>query len=218
MPLCHILNHFYMKLSPDELQQNGYILLDKMDHRDLVPFVKLYLNKRTWSSAMYYLSMFTSFAILLICFGKFYSSGMINLPKGLAHVSLGVVCSLLLIPFHELLHAFAYKLQGAKQTSYDMNLRKFYFLAIADKFVASRREFQIVALFPFVVISLALLFSALIAGETWKITLLTTLTIHSMFCSGDFALLSYFEVNRGLHVVTYDDKEHKISFFYGKEK
>ncbi len=54
-------------------------------------------------------------------------------------------------------------------------------------------------------------------GEPWKVTLFTTLLIHSIACSGDFALLSYFEFNRKKNIVTYDDKENKVSFFYGKE-
>ena len=34
-------------------------------------------------------------------------------------------------------------------------------------------------------------------------------------CSGDFGLLSYFEFNKDKQVVTYDDIENKISYFYG---
>lgn len=35
-------------------------------------------------------------------------------------------------------------------------------------------------------------------------------------CSGDFGLLSYFEYHKNKHVVTYDDVENQISYFYGK--
>jgi hypothetical protein len=130
----------------------------------------------------------------------------------------GVLLILALIPLHEWLHAIAYKFTGAKKTSFDMNLKRFYFLAIADRFVANKQEFQFVALCPFVIITLALLIAAFFSGESWIVTLFTTLTIHSMACSGDFALLSYFEFNRKKNIVTYDDKENKVSFFYGKEK
>jgi hypothetical protein len=65
---------------------------------------------------------------------------------------------------------------------------------------------------------LALLITSFLTGEVWKVMLFTTLMIHTIACSGDFALLSYFEFNRKKEVVTYDDKENKVSFFYGREK
>jgi len=54
-----------------------------------------------------------------------------------------------LIPSHEYIHVLAYKSKGAKNTSCDANLKKFYFMAIAYRFVANKKEFQIVALAPF---------------------------------------------------------------------
>ena len=91
-------------------------------------------------------------------------------------------------------------------------------MAIADKFVTNKREFIIVALAPFLVISLALLITSSLTGEVWEVTLFTTLMIHTIACAGDFALLSYFEFNRKKEVVTYDEKENKVSFFYVKSK
>ena len=35
-------------------------------------------------------------------------------------------------------------------------------------------------------------------------------------CSGDFGLLNYFEFNKEKQIVTYDDVENKISYFYGQ--
>jgi hypothetical protein len=112
----------------------------------------------------------------------------------------------------------AYKLVGAKNTSYDVNLKKFYFLAIADKFVTSELEFKIVALAPFLTITMALLAFSFLSGDLWKVSIFTALMTHSIGCSGDFALLSYFEFYKEKKVVTYDDKENNVSFFYGKEK
>jgi hypothetical protein len=42
-----------------------------------------------------------------------------------------------------------------------------------------------------------------------------TLLLHTAFCSGDFALLSYFEKHRARKVVTYDDVPSGVSYFYG---
>jgi hypothetical protein len=207
-----------VKLEPAELEEKGYVLLEKMDHSALVPFVKKFMNKRTWASSIYYLSIVLSFSLLVFLCMKVYRSGNHTASKIPLHMSLGAVFILVLIPLHEFIHATVYKLRGARKTSFDMNLKKFYFLALADQFVASRREFRMVALAPFLVISSVLLAAALFTGVLWSITMLTTLMIHSALCSGDFALLSYFEYNKQQEVVTYDDKESKISFFYGKKK
>ena len=207
-----------MKLKPEELEENGYVLLDEMNHKDIVPFVKTFLHKRTWSSSFYYLSVIVSFSLLLFFCVKYYHSGIFSIVKILLQILFGVLLTLALVPFHEWIHALAYKSQGAKQTSFDANLKRFYFLAIADHFVTSKWEFIIVALAPFLVISLALFIASYLSGESWKVTLFTTLAIHSLACAGDFALLSYFEFNKQKKVVTYDDKKNKVSFFYGREK
>ena len=206
-----------MNLKPEELRENGYVLLDEMNHADIVPFVKKYMRKKTRSSSLYYASVIVSFFLVIFFCIKYYRSGACSIDKILIQIFLGILLTLALIPFHEWIHAIAYKSQGAKKTSFDANIKKFYFLAIADRFVADKREFQIVALAPFIIISIALIIASLMTGECWKISVFTTLLIHSFACSGDFALLSYFDAHRKKEVVTYDDKENKVSFFYGRE-
>ena len=205
-----------MNLKPEELGENGYILLDEMNHAEIVPFVKKFLHKRTWFSSFYYLSVIISFALLLFFCMNLYHSRNHGISKILLQISFGIPLTLAFIPIHELIHALAYKLQGAKKTSFDYNFQRFYFLAIADKFVTSKREFKIIALSPFLAISFVLLIASYLTGEWWRVTILTSLMIHTIACSGDFALLSYFEFNRQKKVITYDDKENKVSFFYGK--
>jgi hypothetical protein len=36
-----------MKVRPEELQENGYILLDHLNHQELVPFIQTYIRKWT---------------------------------------------------------------------------------------------------------------------------------------------------------------------------
>ncbi|MBK7234060.1 MAG: DUF3267 domain-containing protein [Saprospiraceae bacterium] len=123
---------------------------------------------------------------------------------------------MLLIPLHEYIHVLAYKSQGATNTSYDVNLKKFYFMALADKFVANKREFKIAALAPFIVITTTLIILLFLANTNLKLTISAVLFAHTAMCSGDFGLLSYFEFNKEKQIVTYDDVENKISYFYGK--
>jgi Putative zincin peptidase len=207
-----------MKLSPEELADNGYILLGSLDHKKLIPFVNTYLKKWTRFSVIYLVSNLILIASIIFCFWQNYGSDNFNFGDGLMYFSIGFLIAFLLIPIHEYIHVLAYKSQGADQTSYDYNLKKFYFMAIADKFVASRKEFQIVALAPVVAITTVLLFLLFFAGNLWIFTILGTLLIHTAFCSGDFGLLSYFDFHKDKEVVTYDDKENGISYFYGKTR
>ncbi|SEG20937.1 Putative zincin peptidase [Halpernia humi] len=205
-----------MKIKPEELTQKGYVQLDSLGHKELVPFIQTYMKKKTKFALFYYVSNFIIFALA----GYFFIEGY-NLPSykfgdRFSYFSLGLAIAFALVPLHEFIHVLAYKSQGATKTSYDANLRKFYFMALADKFVANKKEFQVVALAPFMVITSALIVLLFLVNSNWIITIVGILLAHTAMCSGDFGLLSYFEFNKEKQVVTYDDVENKISYFYGQ--
>ena len=50
----------------------------------------------------------------------------------------------------------------------------------------------------------------------WILTIIGVLLTNTAMYSCDFGLLSYFDFNKDKQVVTYDDIENKISYFYGK--
>ncbi len=203
-----------MKIQPESLLENSYTLLDTLDHQDIMPFLQQYIKKKTISAIFYYtfcgisLGVIGAYAALL-----YFSSGF----KGedvFFHVSLGCLLPFLLIPLHEYLHAIAYKWVGASNTSYDVNWKKFYFMAVADKFVANRQEFLVVAWLPFTVISLLSFLLCWVTPPLWGLTMTTTIGIHAAFCSGDFALISYFEYHKDKELITFDDVTNKVSYFY----
>jgi len=206
-----------MKIKPEELEQQGYLLMDNLGHRDIIPFVKKYIKTKTFYSVLYKLINVIAAFLLGIWLWKCDYYNNVSIGKGLNYLSYGIFMALALIPLHEFIHVLAYKSQGATKTSYDANLKKFYFMAIADQFVANKKEFTIVALAPFTVISAALLIMFIFSGPLFSITILSTFLTHTACCSGDFGLLSYFEVHRDKMIVTYDDKSNGISYFYGKE-
>ncbi len=204
-----------MKIKPDELSENGYVLIDKLEHKELVQFLRTYMKKRTKYSILYYISNFIVFGLV----GYFFVQGF-NLPNysfgdRFTDFSYGLAIAFGLLPLHEYIHVLAYKSQGATNTSYDANLKKFYFMALADKFVANKKEFEVVALAPFMTITFTLIICLLLANTNWTLTISSVLLAHTAMCSGDFGLLSYFEFNKEMQTVTYDDVENKISYFYG---
>jgi len=205
-----------MKLNPNELSENGYQLHDELDHQELVPFIQLYMKKRTAISSIY----FAANMLLIVFVGYLFITGFkepdFNIVERFGQVSIGFLLAFLLLPLHEYIHVLAYKSQGATHTSYDMNLKKFYFMALADRFVANRKEFIIVALAPFLTISVILIFLAMMLHHDTTLLIIAILLAHTAMCSGDFGLLSYFEFHKEKEIVTYDDVEKKVSYFYEK--
>ena len=207
-----------MKIKPEELQENGYILLDHLNHKELVPFIQTYIRKWTKFSVIYYcfnllIAGFTGYLLV----SDFNSENYSFFIK-FSNLSLGLALALLLVPLHEYIHVLAYKMNGATNTSYDADFKKFYFMALADKYVANKREFQIVALAPFLVISTILITCIFLLNENWKLSVMATLLAHTAMCSGDFGLLSYFDYHRDKDIVTYDEVESNISYFYVRQK
>jgi len=208
--------HLEMKIRPDQLPEKGYFLLDKLEHKELPVFLRKYLNKRTTISIVFYgLNIFFLLIAIFLFVVNFQQEMLTNLDWAY-HYFIGFSIAFLLVPLHEYIHVLAYKSQGAKITSYDSNIKKFYFMALADKFVANKNEFRIVALAPFISITIILLLLLTISSYNWLLTILGILLCHTAMCSGDFALLCYFEFHSDKEVVTYDDVENKISYFYGR--
>lgn len=207
-----------MKIKPEALTSQGYILYEKLGHMDLVPFIRTYLKKNTKYKLLYYLCNIGNLALVIYYFVHNIQIHQLRFITCLNHFSYGIGLALALVPLHEYLHVIAYKSQGAVHTSYDVNIRKFYFMALADKFVANKKEFEIVALTPFITITVLLLITLLLISVKWQLTVVGTLLAHTAMCSGDFGMLSYFEWNKTKQMVTYDDVNEKISYFYIREK
>jgi len=208
-----------MKLSPEELESNGYELIETLEHKELVPFVKKYLYRY----GFWPLSYFGFVVAMLLAIGALagYMIAVkqnILLPDILGKTILGCALSFLLIPLHEYIHAIAYRGCGAKEVSFDADLKKMVFMAIAHRFVAGSKEFRFVAIAPFATISILSFAIIPFLGGHYIFTALGLIFMHAAFCGGDFAMLSYLDLHKDLEVVTWDDKENKVTFFYGKSK
>jgi len=120
----------------------------------------------------------------------------------------------IVIPVHEAIHGLAYFLLGARKIRFGAKLKQFAFYSVAEDFVTTRTAFYILALSPFIILSVANLFGFFwvrgIAGYTY----LSILFFHSTMCAGDFALMSYYEVHRNKELYTFDDVKNRISYFY----
>ena len=199
------------------LHQQGYSLDYALNHQDLIPFVKKYLFKKNrFTIAFLILNLLFVAAWLFLSiyygFGKTLSVGHI-----VSCSTFGIVIAILLAPLHELLHGAAYRLCGAPVVSYKANWKKLYFMAIADQFITGRKAFYFIGAIPFVVISLGMLLLAVFAEPWQQVMWLTVLWVHASMCAGDFGLMSYFAEHGHRNVITYDDADNSISYFYSRD-
>lgn len=146
----------------------------------------------------------------LIAAGHFSFSAILHLFGGAA-------LSFLLIPIHELLHGLAYKLAGAPKVTYKAVWKQLAFYAAADKYITNYQKFRFVAITPFIVITALILIAFFTTPGQWNILLFGMLTMHTIACIGDFALLSYMFEHRNQDVLTVDDLANDRTLFYVNE-
>ena len=122
---------------PEDLGSSEFKLLDEVEHKNIMPFIRKYLKQN--KIIFYYLNL-----NILIFFGVFFfllTQGFIedaSKSKRISILFIRVGITFLLIPVHEYLHVLVYHI-GATNTHLDMNLKRFYFMALADRSVVHKR-------------------------------------------------------------------------------
>jgi hypothetical protein len=198
---------------PHELDAPEYTLLAAMRHASLAEFViEYFLRKATWLTRLHHaLSLGTIAAIVFAAIAHERTWRQCLADFFLALLALFVV----ILPIHELLHAAAYRLAGARDIRWDYSLRMAAVWVIAHRFVATARPFIFVALAPFVVLN-ALLLAGAIAFPRLAVFLLFVLLWHLHGAIGDWSLLNFIWIHRRRGFWTYDDADSGTSYFYGR--
>lgn len=196
----------------EQLRSGEYRLLAALSHARMAEFlIEYFLRRGTWLTRLHHaMSVATLGAIVWVSVAR--GTGWLYGVKafGLAFVALFVI----ILPLHELLHAVAYRMTGARDVRWDYSVRMLAVWVIAHHFVEGTRAFVFVALLPFVVLN-ALLLAGAVVFEEATIFLLFVLLWHLHGASGDWALLNFCWIHRGSEVWTYDDAERGESYFYG---
>jgi len=200
----------------EKLTAEGYSLEAMLRHHELIDFIKPWLSVKYRVIKLFVFFNLVFLFLLVAVAGVFMLNSDGAAGDVFSHVAFGFALTIPLIPLHEVIHGLAYRLCGAKSVTYKANWRKLYFMAMADKFITSGKQFVFVGLAPFVVINLLLLLCSFLMPEPWNITFLSTLLVHSGMCAGDFALISYFDAARDREVVTFDDISKGETSFYSR--
>jgi hypothetical protein len=193
--------------------QTRFRLILEISYHDLVEFVLDYLKRRSaltvffWSDCLIFLSAAITVRMNI---AGYFPDADIFLHSVLGLIIFPVLC----IPLHELLHIIPYYISGARKIRVGMDLKQYLFYVTAHRHVASRKQFRIVAITPFIIITITLLFFVFLLPGLWKWSLSLFLFVHTTMCAGDFAILNFYFLNRGKKIYTWDDADRKMAYFY----
>ena len=197
----------------DELSSPDYQLLGELTHAGLIEFVVEYFFRKTsWLTRLHHaMSLITLACIVAIAIAQ--ERGVLRCLAGF-FLALAALF-LFILPLHELLHAAAYRLAGARDIRWDYSLRMAAVWVIAHRFVATLRPFVFVALAPFVVINAALI-AAAVRWPQHAVFLLFALLWHLHGSIGDWSLLNFIWLHRRRGFWTFDDADSGKSYFFGR--
>jgi hypothetical protein len=203
-----------MALRVEDLDdQTKFRQLLSVSYKDLVPFIFEYLLKRSRLITIFWVVCLIFLGLALKV--RFNISGYYPLVNILTHSLLGlIVFPVLCIPVHEFLHVVPYFISGARNIRIGMDLKQYIFYVTAHRYVASPLQFRIVALTPFLLISLVSALMVFILPGLWKWSLSLFLFVHTTMCAGDFALLNFYFLNGNKKIYTWDDADKKEAYFY----
>jgi hypothetical protein len=126
-----------------------------------------------------------------------------------------LLLTLLIIPIlavHEVLHALAFRLCGAKKIDFGYNSKSFMIYAYADDFPTNMKHLAFIAILPFATITIFLLLF-LFCFSNLMIPFILILVFHSIMCIGDFALVKY-AIKYPDHYTVDEIKLNKRTYFF----
>jgi hypothetical protein len=203
-----------MAIKTEDLDDQGrYRHLLTLPYGEIAPFVIDYVRRRTAMTIFFWAFCFVTFGLALTI--RINVSHFFEFRRIFLHTLLGlVVLPVLIIPVHELMHVIPYFLSGAKRIRIGMDLKQYIFYVTAHRYVASPLQFRLVAICPFIIITLGLLFLALCLPGLWKWSISLLIFVHTTMCAGDFAMLNYYHINRHRKIYTWDDADLMEAYFY----
>ena len=198
---------------------NAYTLHHTLAYDDVANFVFSEIKKRNVATSIFFSINFIFLVFLIYQAYLLMFTGHTGwVLFGLSLVLGFLVLPGLLIPVHELIHAFAYRILGAKKIKFGASLSQFIFYVTADKFVIGYYELIFIAMLPFFMLSGFLLYLFFIFDAWISFSFLCALFAHGTMCIGDFAMLSFFMENEPSDLLTFDNVDEKKAYFYKRRK
>jgi hypothetical protein len=194
----------------------AYQLIKELKFQDIVPFVLEQIRKKTLFPVLYFTVNLGMLAFILILSAKGLADQSLAWKKLFIQAGTGILAgSILVIPFHELLHGLAYRILGARKIIFGADLSQLIFYVTARHYTVSGMQIHLLTLAPFIIINLLTVIATALIFQDGLLFSAFFLLSHNIMCIGDFAISGY--VNRTVgRVYTYDEPERKLSYFYQK--
>ncbi len=205
------------KYTPEDLQdQNNFELLTEVSHQKLKEFVVQQISQEKRIIPLYSIYQLLMVLLFIFLLARSVVLAIKGFDEPILFIGLAAVFSVsILIVIHELLHALAYLVTGTRKISFGAIPRKFIFYALADRQVIAPAAFRIVALAPFIIVKITCLIGVAIwFNQQLMYSFLTVMCLHSLFCSGDIAMLAFYNIHKGKEIYNYDDKTEGKTYFY----
>ncbi|RKD92631.1 DUF3267 domain-containing protein [Mangrovibacterium diazotrophicum] len=206
--------------SPEDMQEaTDFELLKEVDHRQIKGFILEQMYEPTkWLRlyGIYQVAMIFLFLVLLgFALQKAFNGNLSPLWWILGALVFSVT---VLVVLHEAMHALVYWIYGARKLTVGAIWRKFIFYIAADRQVVDYAVFKKVALAPFVVVNvLTIIPGVLLWPQPVAGFFLSIMCIHSLFCAGDVAMLSFYAKHSDKTIYNFDDLSRGKTFFYAKK-
>lgn len=203
--------------SPEEIENSSrYRLLLALEYSSVADFVIRQLKTvNTVTASFYALTLGLLIWSLSFRLGFEAGSALRVLPYTLAGL---LLFPLLLIPIHEGIHILVFRILGGRDIRIGADLKNFIVYVTAHRHVVTALPFIVIAASPFVIISISLLISVWYVAPIYKWTLSLTLLAHTTMCAGDIAMAAFYHINRDKTILTWDDAESKVAYFYEETK
>ncbi len=193
----------------------GYRQILELDFNDMIPFVLSNIRKKGIPSLVYAainVAMLVFIALYLIPgFIGPHLTWSVMIKQSLTGIFAG---SILVIPFHELLHGLAYRILGARKIRFGMDMKQFIFFVTADRYPVSGKELYFLALTPFMIINICIISAIATLFPQGILFAAFLLLSHNIMCIGDFAIANYVSTHAHGRVFTFDETEQKKSYFF----
>lgn len=203
--------------SPETLRSDpAYQLIKELEFQDIVPFVIEQIRKKTLFPVLYFTVNLCMLAFILILSAKGLSDQSLAWKRLFFQAGTGILAgSILVIPFHELLHGLAYRILGARKIIFGADLYQLIFYVTARSYTVSGMQIHLLTLAPFIIINLLTAITTALFFQNGLLFSAFFLLSHNIMCIGDFAISGYVNRTEG-RVYTYDEPERKLSYFYQK--
>lgn len=192
-----------------------FALIESFKHTEMKEFLSGKKDSPKYTTYWVYV---TVLMLLFTLFSGVLTWSVLKLVDGygkwFVQIGYGVLFAFtVLIPVHEIFHAIAYRLTGAKNIYFGMVWKKFVFYAASDKDVVNGRQYCFIAILPFIMIT-TLSIAAILIDLTLLPFFCTIVFFNTLFSGGDFLLINLISAYKFNEVYTYDDRLNGSSYIY----